>query len=742
LVILGMAATRTHNLKVSQPQQGNLRIPYPGINARVTAPFLLVIIVIAGLGVFIVTRLVAGSIQERFNNQLVDSATAASNSIVDIERQQLATLRMMVFTEGVAEALAARDAANLDLWLRPIAANAGVDDVVLFDSTGQSVFQLSRVDNNISVEYITPLPINVSQWEGVQRVIGGQADSLGDKFVDVIGEPPDALLYISAPMSNDTGTLVGGISLGLTAERLAQRVSEQSLSAVTLFRDDGRVLGTTLRVATTDSLNLTGNHATQLLTEVDDSSPIDDLALNGIPHQVLYSSLQLRSQEIGLLAVALPSNFIVERSSTSRDVFGILFSIVFVLVGLIGIATARSITRPIAKLVDTTRAIREGDLSKRVELETPDELGELGVSFDHMTNQLVERNKKINKLYRQQLQETARRQAVLTSISDAVVVLDPSGNIILQNLTAEHLASMLANDLAAFQSYAELIQNPAELSQPRTVTFADQFFSVLATPVCMPNGELLGYVTVFRDITALVTSERLKDELILQMSHELRTPLAAARGYVDLVRMIDSNNLSEQSHSYMDNATESMSILERMVNQVVDVSSIVSDRFKVEIETFNLAHVLDEQVESWKPLTQKRELALTLFRPSSDLWIEGDPHRLAQVLEHLLRNAYSYTLPGGMIEVRAEIQGKQVLVSVLDSGVGIGQDEIDRVFERMYRGRSADAGPTDARGLGLGLYLSKRIVEGHHGKITLESQLNFGTIVTVELPLRQAVLRA
>ena len=188
-------------------QSHQYRLPYPGINARITGPFLLVILVIAGLGVYIVTHLVAGSIQERFNNQLIDSATAASNSIVDIERQQLATLRLMVFTSGVADALAGKDSASLDLWLRPVAANAGVDDLILFDGSGRSVLQLTRVDNPVNVEYIAPLPVDASSWPGIQRVITGQADSLGDKFVDVIGQPPNVMFYISAPVVDLAGAM-------------------------------------------------------------------------------------------------------------------------------------------------------------------------------------------------------------------------------------------------------------------------------------------------------------------------------------------------------------------------------------------------------------------------------------------------------------------------------------------------------------------------------------------------------
>src|SRR5215470_11927939 len=100
------------------------RFPYPRISVRVTGPFLLAIIVVAALGSFIVTRLVAGSIQERFNNQLAASASAASNTVVDVENHQLTILRSIVFTQGVPDAIVTRDITNLDLWLRPIIANA------------------------------------------------------------------------------------------------------------------------------------------------------------------------------------------------------------------------------------------------------------------------------------------------------------------------------------------------------------------------------------------------------------------------------------------------------------------------------------------------------------------------------------------------------------------------------------------------------------------------------------------
>jgi signal transduction histidine kinase len=709
---------------------------YPGIHARVTGPFLLIVAIIAGIGVFIVTRLVAGSLQERFNNQLVDSARAASSSLVDVERQQLAALRLMAFTEGVPEAIATGDVNSLDLWLRPVAANARVDDVIIFDASGRGLLELARTDS-ASLDYNTPPPPDLAQWSGVQQVLGSNTDALGDKWVDVIGDAPQTVFFITAPVIGPDSRVVGGITLGIRTDRLAQQISAQSLSAVALYNPDGQVLGSTFRLVSSDILALTPEHAHAMADLVRTTSPVEKLDLNGEPYQVLYAPLKLRSQQVGLLSVGLPTNYIVERISTSRDTFGVLFSALFLTVSALGLLTGRTITRPVRQLVDTTRAIRRGDLSRRVGLHTPDELGELAVSFDHMTDQLVARNREVETLYLQQLEETAQREAVLANIGDAVIVQDPAGTIILRNRSAQHLLENTMRSPAAHRDFARLCRNPEALASSRTVELEGSFFSVAATPVRLPSGKVLGHVIVFHDITPLVEAERLKDELIMQMSHELRTPLTAARGYADLLKTLDGENLSDQGDDFLQKTVDHLTILERMVNQVIDVSAIISNRFTIDATQFNLGKLLRECIAAWEARAAERELELTLTVSSDNLRIEGDRYHLGQVFHHLLRNAVSYTLPGGTVEVCTAIRDGHAAVYVIDNGVGISPDELGRVFERMYRGRSAEAGPTDSRGLGLGLYLSRHIVEAHRGTIQIESKLNFGTVVTVELPVRQ-----
>lgn len=706
------------------------RLLYPNINTRIIVPYLLAVVVIAGIGVFIVTRLVAGSIQERFSNQLLSSASAASNSIVEIERQLLAALRFMVFTEDVPNALAAGDTAALDRLLRPIVANARLDSVVIFNQNQQGLLEIRWLaDTGTFTVQAAP---NLAGWNGVQSVIVADSDSLGDKFTDIIPGQADHMLYITAPVVSSGGSVVGGISAGLRLSRVIEQVRQQALSLVVFHQPDGQVLSSTFPVEA-QLLMPEAVEAARLMNSVQNESPIRDLRVNGESYQILYAPLALRSKTVGLLGVALPSNYIVERASTSRDWFALIFVLMFATVGILGVLTGRSIVSPVRQLVATTRAIREGDLSRRVGLKRPDELGELGASFDHMTDELVRRNEQINRLYQRQVQETARLDAVLASISDIVIVQNLSQKIILQNRTAEAFLQHVRSSEALLKYLSPILQQPERLAQPRTVQIDQQHFSVLSRQVSLKTGQLLGHVIVFRDITALIEAERLKDEMILQMSHELRTPLATARGYTDLLQMMEQQ-LSEQSRNFVDQIIMSLTTLEHMVGQVIDVSTIISDRFIINMDKIDIAQIVQEQVEAWQPFMTERQLSLLSTIDLKSPWLPGDEARIRQLVDCLLQNAHNYTLPGGAVAVHLKEKTGFTVFTVVDTGVGIRAEEIDKVFDRMYRGSSADAGPTDARGLGLGLYIAKQIVEAHEGKITLESQPDVGTVVTVALP--------
>ncbi|MBZ0307517.1 MAG: HAMP domain-containing protein, partial [Anaerolineae bacterium] len=379
--------------------QALVRRLYPGIGTRVTAPFLLATVVVAGIGVFIVTRLVAGSIQERLNNKLVDSANAATNTVVEVERQHISILRAMVFTEGIDTAIEERDLERIDRLLRPVTVNSAVDDVIIFDAHGQGIFQITRSSLSFALEYQLSEPGDLTERTGVIRVIKGEVDALGDKYVDIVNGENGYIFYFNAPVLNEDGVLVGGISVGITTNKLIRQMSEQALSSLSLYLPEGAILDTTFRTVPQAELQLTTEEALEINGKVRRTNPTEERILNQVTYQVLYVPLEIRSQQIGILAVALPKNFIADRIGTSRNALAMLFSTLFVGIAVMGLMVSRSISNPVKQLVSTTRAIREGDLSKRVGLETPDELGELSVSFDHMTEQLVESNEQIKRMY-------------------------------------------------------------------------------------------------------------------------------------------------------------------------------------------------------------------------------------------------------------------------------------------------------------------------------------------------------
>jgi len=706
------------------------------VRTRVITPFLLAIILIAGVGVFTVTRLVAGSLQERVNNQLIDSASAATSALADTEMQMLAALRAMVFTQGVAPAITAGATDQLDTLLRPLLANAGLEDfnVYLPDGTGLLRLRLVARPDAPGLTYDVMPHLDVSGWSGAMRVVELAADQLGDKFVDIPTLAEGTTLFISAPVTDEDGHIVGGISVGLGTHRLAERVGAQSLSSVALLDRDGRVIGSTFRSVDSALLALGPADTAEMMQDVVDTSPTIEKTLADVPYQLLYAPLKLRSQPVGLLLVGLPTNYVVERVSVSRDLTALIFSALFVVVALVGMVVARTIVNPVSRLAETARAIMNGDMTRRVGLKMPDELGDLSQSFDHMTDELVMRNREVEQLYIVQREIAAQREAVLANIRDAVVVQNLRGEIELSNLAARKLMgySEHAAQSDGQGDFRMLLAQAQSDAPPETVEMADQFFRVVAGPVRKPDGEVLGRVTVFNDITAMVQAERLKDELILQMSHELRTPLAALRGNMDLIRILEQNNLSERGTGFFQKSVEYLGSLERLINEVIDVSSILAGRYELHVTPVNLTAVIQEVAETWQARMVARELQFEISLPPGDVTIEGDYTRLGELFDHILRNACSYTLPGGAVQVHVAPEDNWICVDVVDTGVGIYPDEIERVFERMYRGSAADAGPTDSRGMGLGLYLSKHIIELHGGSIHLTSEPGAGTTVHMQ----------
>jgi signal transduction histidine kinase len=225
--------------------------------------------------------------------------------------------------------------------------------------------------------------------------------------------------------------------------------------------------------------------------------------------------------------------------------------------------------------------------------------------------------------------------------------------------------------------------------------------------------------------------DRMKDEFVSLVSHELRTPLTSIRGYLELL-LDEGGDLTPEQERFLKVVDRNSQRLLELVGDLLLLAQIDAGKFEIEFDEVDLARVVNESVEACRPLAESRKVSLAAsictLRP-----LLGDRARLAQVLDNLISNAVKFTPARGRVEVRVSSDGRRAVVEVEDTGLGISAEEQPRLFERFFRSSQATANAIP--GTGLGLTITKAIVERHHGRITLESQEHVGTTVRVEIPI-------
>lgn len=225
--------------------------------------------------------------------------------------------------------------------------------------------------------------------------------------------------------------------------------------------------------------------------------------------------------------------------------------------------------------------------------------------------------------------------------------------------------------------------------------------------------------------------DQLKDEFVSLVSHELRTPLTSIRGYLELL-LEEGGELQDEQRRFLEIVDRNSERLLRLVSDLLFLAQIEAGKLAIDVSMVDLAEIVDECVETWSPVAAARGVALTCA-PDELPKLQGDRTRLVQVLDNLVSNALKFTPRGGRVEVRLAAADGVAAVEVEDTGLGIPAAEQQQLFERFFRSSSATKHAIP--GSGLGLTITKAIVEHHGGRIELESTENIGTVVRVELPI-------
>ena len=406
---------------------------------------------------------------------------------------------------------------------------------------------------------------------------------------------------------------------------------------------------------------------------------------------------------------------------------GILQASLFVilLALLVAYFYTRQLTKPLQRLKEACFEISQGNLKRKVEFKSNDEVEDLAKSFNLMA-------KKLSTTVSELETKSYALETIMNSINEVLWVQDYNGRLILSNSSFQKL---FRSKNYCDKYFWELIHDPEvkaiiEKITPNTqdttteIKLFDKWFILSSSKI---NDQQV--IFVLHNISELKEMQQLKKDFIVNASHELRTPLTAIKGFVE--HLIEEANPNQIKYlNIIDRNSE------RLISLINDIQALakLEQRPTLILSNIKLGHFLDKTKSIFEEKLKTNNIFLKIDIPEEFPEIEVDKFKIEQVFVNLIDNAIRYTSQGG-INITALVIQKNMLISVKDNGDGIPQEHLSRIFERFYvadKSRNRKSG-----GTGLGLAIVKHIINLHNGSITAKSELNKGTEFIITLPISQ-----
>ncbi|UVI30300.1 cell wall metabolism sensor histidine kinase WalK [Paenibacillus spongiae] len=410
------------------------------------------------------------------------------------------------------------------------------------------------------------------------------------------------------------------------------------------------------------------------------------------------------------------------------------------LTGLLGILLAHTITNPIKGLTRQAAAVAEGRFDQKVPVLGNDEIGRLSEVFNDMTSRLRD-------ALSMNEEEKEKLASILANMSDGVVAADERGVVMITNRRAKEmlreetcegcqLADLFGMDETQMANLMSGRESAAVIPHVSGGGDEDEMMMrVTLTPIHRRDKGISGTIAVLQDVTEQERLEQSRREFVANVSHELRTPLTTIKSYAEALDdgALNEPELGQRFVGVIRNETERMI---RLVTDLLHLSRLDSNQAPLRRQATSVPDMLEEVADRFSFQMRKKQIraAVRVENGIKSVWLDRD--QIDQVLDNLVSNAIKYTLDGGRIEITAhKPDSTSIAISVKDTGIGIPRKDLSRIFDRFYRvdkARSRNMG-----GTGLGLSIAREIVKAHGGTVTLDSELNEGTTVTVILPLVQ-----
>ncbi|WP_315118070.1 two-component system histidine kinase PnpS [uncultured Clostridium sp.] len=387
--------------------------------------------------------------------------------------------------------------------------------------------------------------------------------------------------------------------------------------------------------------------------------------------------------------------------------------------------------KPIKDLEFITSRIAAGELDRRVNIYSRDEIGQLSKTFNNMANKLqVTINDVIDK--------QNKLEAILTSMDSGVIAVDKNFRVIMINPYANKIFGIdkdiigcnLLDHIRSFELEDILKNTVDEYREIKILSPKERDLRIKTADI--NNGrQLIGIVAVVQDVTDIKRLENMRSQFVANVSHELKTPLTSIKGFAETLRYVEDSANKEKFLNIINDEAERLT---RLINDILTLSHIENSR-DVKKELIDIDKVVDDVGHLVGNYAEKKNISLNI-EGDKCLKIYGDKDRFKQMVLNLVDNGIKYTEDNGEVSIKKESKDKNVVITIRDTGVGMPKDHIGRIFERFYR---VDKARSRAEGgTGLGLAIVKHIVLSFNGRIDVESEVGKGSKFIVTIPISKS----
>jgi two-component system phosphate regulon sensor histidine kinase PhoR len=389
---------------------------------------------------------------------------------------------------------------------------------------------------------------------------------------------------------------------------------------------------------------------------------------------------------------------------------------------------------PWRRIEQLVKQVGRGEQPETFLIEGTNEAQRVAIALEDILTRQRELDRQIG-------ERASGQKAILSAMQDGLLVVDSHRRVALVNRAFCELFGVGEDSLGA--PLLESVRDPA-LAQIVGETFrrgvpiqgelaaGRREFQMTSVPMGNDKGEITGGVVLFHDITDLKRADEIRRDFVANVSHELRTPLSILRGYIET--MLDDPKMTRvecvRILEVMEQHSQRLGLL---ANDLLTLAQSESGSSTLRLSDIDLSHFFGGLLRDWKKKLLAKELNAIVDVSSDCSIICADEARLREIFDNLLDNAVKYSSKDGEIRLRTERSGTEIVLSVSDDGIGIGKEDLPRIFERFYRADKARS--RELGGTGLGLSIVKHLAQLHGGRAEAESEIGHGTTVRVILPV-------